>query len=339
MISMGLSRKEFFVRDLVIDDEYGAISSSATVQEAAKKMKELGVPDLVVEDVNTKEILGVIGDFDIVQNIVAEGKDYKDAKVTSAMYKIAPVNLNDTVTEAFRRMRDLQVNIIPVIENGKLIGVASIQDCWSYIPDVKIDEIGLIPVENTRVAEFWLGSVSTITAFVLGIILPLAGFVGFFIASQANIMSLLGLADIRGGDLVFYLFEAHAIDFFVPIIDLAEKGGGIWITIVIFNILLLIFGFLALFSLIYTSYAGVRNIKTGLTVRFIIPLLTVFFMIMVWILFATGFATANMSVIYSIHPIGLTFSIISMILFIIAVFRDYIFRQKTSNISNSNEVP
>ena len=44
MMNLGLSKKEYFIKDLVIDDEYGVIDSNATIQEAAKKMKELGVP-------------------------------------------------------------------------------------------------------------------------------------------------------------------------------------------------------------------------------------------------------------------------------------------------------
>jgi len=128
---MGLSSKEYFVKDLVIDDEYGIIESNATVQEAAKKMKELGVPDLVVVETGTEKVLGAIADFDIIQNVVSEGKDVKSEKVISTMYKIEPVNLNSPVSEAFNRMRDLRVNVIPVVENGKLIGVCSIQDCWS----------------------------------------------------------------------------------------------------------------------------------------------------------------------------------------------------------------
>jgi len=40
-----MALKEYFVRDLVINDEYGIIDSNKTIQSAAKKMKELGVPD------------------------------------------------------------------------------------------------------------------------------------------------------------------------------------------------------------------------------------------------------------------------------------------------------
>ncbi|MFX0057861.1 MAG: CBS domain-containing protein [Candidatus Hodarchaeota archaeon] len=334
---MGLSGKEYFVKDLVINDEYGIIDSNATIQQAAKKMKEIGVPDLVV--IEGEKVLGVIADFDIVQNVVSEGKDGKSENVISTMYKIEPVNLDTPVSEAFTRMRDLRVNVIPVVDNGKLVGVCSIQDCWSYIPDVVVDEVGLIPVSNTRVAEFWFASASSLTAFVLGIILPLAGILGFFIANQEDVMSLLGLADVRGGSLIFYLFQAHGTDFFVPIINLASKSGGIWIAVVIFGILTLIFGFLGLFSIIYTSYASVRNIKTGYIIRVIIPILMVVFLVFLWILFGIGFATASQPVIVTVDPLGLTLSIVSMLLFIAAINRDYIFRQKEPISSKETEVP
>ena len=37
-MNIGLTSKEYFVKDLVIDDEYGVIESTATIQAAAKKM-------------------------------------------------------------------------------------------------------------------------------------------------------------------------------------------------------------------------------------------------------------------------------------------------------------
>ncbi len=335
---MGLSGKEYFVRDLIIDDEYGVINSNASVQDAAKKMKELGVPDLVVVEEGSDNVLGVIADFDIVQNVVAEGTDCKSAKVISTMYKIEPVNLDTPVSLAFTRMRDLQVNIVPVVENGKLVGVSSIQDCWSYIPDEIPDERGLIPVSNTRVAEFWFASISAVTAFILGILLPLAGVFGFFIADQADIMTLLGLADVRGGLLNFYLFETHGVDFFVPILSLIQKGGPIWSVIVVISTLLLIIGIIGLFALIYSSFADTKNIRTGNIIRIVVPSLIVVLMIAEWIFFAIAFALSSIPVVAGIDPIGLTMSIISMILIIAAINRDYIFKQKGLNESKEAEV-
>jgi len=335
---LGLSGKEFFVRDLVIDDQYGVVKSTATVQDAAKKMKELGVPDLVVVEEGTEKILGVIADFDIVQNVVAKGTDCTNAKVISTMYTIDPVNLDTPVSVAFTRMQNLRVNIVPVVQNGKLVGVASIQDCWSYIPDVIPDERGLIPVSNTRVAEFWFASIAAVTAFILGIVFPLAGVFGFFIADQADVMTLLGLADVRGGLLFFYLFEAHGTDFFVPILSLIEQGGVIWGAIIAISTLLLIFGIVGLLALIYTSFADTKNIRTGRMIRFFLPSIVVLLLVLEWIFFAIAFASASLPVVANVDPIGLTMSIIAMVLIIFAINRDYIFREKGLVESQEAEV-
>ncbi|TFG10940.1 MAG: CBS domain-containing protein [Promethearchaeota archaeon] len=335
---MGLSGKEFLIRDLLIDDQYGVVKSTATVQDAAKKMKELGVPDLVVVEEGTEKVLGVIADFDIVQNAVAEGTDCSSAKVISTMYTIDPVNLNTPVSVAFTRMQNLRVNVVPVVENGKLVGVASIQDCWSYIPDMIPDERGLIPVSNTRVAEFWFASIAAVTAFILGILFPLAGVFGFFIADQADVMTVLGLADVRGGLLFFYLFEAHGTDFFVPILSLIEQGGAIWGAIIAISTLLLIFGIVGLLALIYTSFADTKNIHTGRMVRFFLPSVVVLLLVLEWIFFAIGFAVSSVPVVVGVDPVGLTMSILSMILVILAINRDYIFKEKGLIESEKPEV-
>ncbi|MFX0003583.1 MAG: CBS domain-containing protein [Candidatus Hodarchaeota archaeon] len=332
-----MALKEYFVRDLVIDDEYGIIDSNATIQEAAKKMKELGVPDLVVVEGDKQKVLGVIADFDIVQNAVAEGKDVKIEKVISTMYKISPVNLDTPVSDAFKRMRDLNVNVVPVVENEKLIGVCTIQDCWSFIPDQNVDKIGLIPVRNTRVAEFWFASVAAILAFTLGIILPLAGVIGFYTGNQLDLMSLLGIGPV-GGKISFTLFEARGLGIMVPFLDLFINNGPIWIVISIFSIFLLISGIISLFSIIYVSFSDTRNLRTSWILRTIVPGLAVFFMAFEWILFGIAFALETPTPIISLDPIGLTLSIISMVLLLLAIYRDYIFRGIEEPKVNTSEV-
>ncbi|MFX0039151.1 MAG: CBS domain-containing protein [Promethearchaeota archaeon] len=320
-----MALKEYFVRDLVINDEYGIIDSNATIQEAAKKMKELGVPDLVVVEGDKQKVLGVIADFDIIQNAVAEGKDVKTEKVISTMYKINPVSLDTPVAEAFTRMRNLNVNVVPVVENEKLVGVCTIQDCWSFIPDQNVDKVGLIPVRNTKVAEFWFASIAAILAFTLGIILPLAGVIGFYTGNQLDLMSLLGIGPV-GGKISFTLFEARGLGIMVPFLDLFVNNGPIWLVIGIFSILLLISGIVSLFSIVYVSFSDTRNLRTSWILRTIVPGLAVFFLAFEWILFGIAFALETPAPIISLDPIGLTLSIISMVLLLLAIYRDYIFR-------------
>ena len=326
---MDINSKEFLMEDLVIDDDYGVIESNATVQDAASKMKSLGVPDLVVVDHESNKVLGVIADFDIIQKVVAEGSDPKTVKVISTMYTIEPARLKTTVKEAFDKMQALKVNVIPVVEKDNLIGVCTIQDCWSYIPDKTVDSVGLIPVTNTRTAEFWFASTSAILGFVLGILLPLIGVYGFFLGNQADLLSFFGFAEIRGGIITFELFEARGIDFLIPFANLVERQGPIWVLILICSFGILILGILGLFSLIYASFSDTRSIRTSPLIKTIIPHLLIIFMIIEWILFAIAFASAVPAVSVLVDGVGLAMSILAMILFLGAIYRDYIFRSKT----------
>ncbi|MHA1724328.1 MAG: CBS domain-containing protein [Promethearchaeota archaeon] len=327
-------KKKFLVKDLVIEDEYGIIESTATVHKAAKKMKELGVPDLVVLDSESKEVLGIIADFDIVQNIVAEGIDCKTEKVVNVMYVIEPVNLDTPVEEAFTRMQKLYVNVVPVVESGELKGVCTIQDCWSFIPDETFDDIGMIPVENPKLAEFWFASTCTILALLLGVIFPMIGIYGFFYADQASTLSMLGSASIRGGILRFFPFEARGKDLLIEYSSLIDSKGIAWLFLDLVCILTIIFGILTVFTIIYASYSDARKIIAARTIRLIIPLVFLVFLILEWVVFGMIFSIYNLNAVISIDIVGLLFSIVSMILVILSIFRNYIFRGKETAFAN-----
>ena len=177
-----------------------------------------------------------------------------------------------------------------------------------------------------------------IVAFVIGIILPLVGVYGYFSGNQADLLSLLGMAEIRGGKVIFQLFEARGTDFFVSFIDLFTRSGPIWMVIEVFSILLIIIGIVGLFSIVYVSFSDTRNLETGNITRLLIPGLVVFFMVFQWILFGIAFTIATPPPTIAIDVVGLIMSIISMVLFLLAINRDYIFREKGTHSSTSSEV-
>ncbi len=314
---MNSLKNEFHISDLVIDDEYGTIESEMTIVDAAKKMKELNVPDLVILDKAKNDVLGVIADFDIVQNVVADGLDPGKTKVTSAMYSIEPVTLKTSVKDAFAKMQKLNVNVVPVVENKKLLGVATIQDCWGYIPDINPDEIGMIPVSNPKNAEFWLASTLSFLALIIGIILPLIGAVGYYSADPKG---------MAGEEMTYYLFEAHNVSNYTSLLGFP---GFLWTLTIISSFLLLICGIIGVFSLVYTSYSDSKGIKTGNFTRNVLPWLSIIMIIIQWIFL--GLALNKSADSLSIDGIGLALSIISILCLVIAIFRDYLFKEITIN--------
>lgn len=322
---MSAQKNRYKVRDLVIDDEFSTIDASASVREAAEKMKEKGVPDLVILDGEDEKVLGIIADFDIVHEIVAEGKDPATESVKTAMYTIEPVTLDTPVEDAFTRMRDLKVTVVPVVQDSKLLGVCTIHDCWSYIPQEGTGRTGLIAVSNTRLAEFWLGSMCAIAAFILGFILPMAGVFGYFSGNTT-----VAIRGNQPGDITFYLFTAHGNGtmFSINYFNLAASGGAIWILMLILGFAVLTFSILGCFSMAYSGYSDMKGYHVEKFHLRAFPLLTVLFIVVEWIFLAVSIVTTEPLAAAQVDYVGLTCSIIAIGLILLGVYRDHLFHQK-----------
>jgi len=208
-------------------------------------MKENGIPDLVVVD-NNDQYQGVIADFDIVTGLVAEGLSSEKSKVTEIMYTIDPVTKNTPVSEAFSRMRDLDVSVVPVIENDEIVGVATITDCWGFLPEEYEDSKGLIPVSNPRLYNYSFTVLLTLFYLAFGLVLPLIGITGFLKAPIA------GSAVYSG---TYYLFDAHGGNFWASYLDI-----GLFIPFVygLVYLILSIFTAFAIFQWAYADYQVIR---------------------------------------------------------------------------------
>ena len=103
------------------------LDAGSPVSEAARVMNESDIGDVIVLD-NAK-ICGVVTDRDIVVRVVAEGKDASSTKLADICSRdLVGISPDDTVDEAVRLMRDRAIRRLPVIENGKPVGIVSIGD-------------------------------------------------------------------------------------------------------------------------------------------------------------------------------------------------------------------
>jgi CBS domain-containing protein len=94
--------------------------------EVALKMKELNVGAIPIVDEGT--LVGMITDRDIVIRGTAE-KHPGSTKVEEIMSKeLITVTPDTTTEEASRLMADNQVRRLPVVDNGKLVGIVSLGD-------------------------------------------------------------------------------------------------------------------------------------------------------------------------------------------------------------------
>jgi CBS domain-containing protein len=103
------------------------LSSSTTVFDAARQMRDADIGDVIVED--DGQLVGVATDRDIVVRAVAEGRDPKSTTLrdvcTGSLVVVGP---DDPVEDAERLMREHAIRHIAVVEKGRPVGVVSIGD-------------------------------------------------------------------------------------------------------------------------------------------------------------------------------------------------------------------
>ena len=101
------------------------------VAEAAKLMKSGNIGSIpVIEDEQTKKLIGIVTDRDLTLKIVAEGLDAKSTKVEAVMTrKVVTCLAGDDLQKALDAMAEHQLRRIPVVDNdNKVVGIIAQAD-------------------------------------------------------------------------------------------------------------------------------------------------------------------------------------------------------------------
>ncbi|STY28182.1 CBS domain protein [Legionella wadsworthii] len=103
--------------------------TTATITEAAKKMRELDTGFLPIGDKATDKIVGTLTDRDIVISALAD-KNALDTPVKNVMHQdVCYCFENDDVKKAFESMKKKQIRRLIVLnQDKKLSGVISLGD-------------------------------------------------------------------------------------------------------------------------------------------------------------------------------------------------------------------
>ena len=103
------------------------VSRDTPVEQAARHMRDDGIGDVIVTDGDS--LCGIVTDRDIVVRAIAEGRDPTTTTVgdicSSDLVTLSP---DAGVDEAVTLMRERALRRLPVVENGRPVGVASIGD-------------------------------------------------------------------------------------------------------------------------------------------------------------------------------------------------------------------
>ena len=111
-----------------------SIRPSASVVEAARLMRDEHIGSLPITDGDA--LVGMITDRDITTRVVAQGVDLATTSVGDVFSEdLVSVEPDKELEEALQLMARHQVRRLPVVENGRLVGIVAQADIALSLSD------------------------------------------------------------------------------------------------------------------------------------------------------------------------------------------------------------
>ena len=103
-----------------------SLPASASVSDAARQMRELDIGDVLVEQEG--RLAGIVTDRDLVVRVIAEGRDVTSKLGDIVSSEVVCITPADSADDAIRLMRERALRRVPVVENGRPVGIVSLGD-------------------------------------------------------------------------------------------------------------------------------------------------------------------------------------------------------------------
>jgi CBS domain-containing protein len=123
-----------------------AVDENMTALDAARLMTEKGISSLIIEKNHAP--VGIISERDFVKKICLKDMQPSTINVGSIMSKIQTYASPDTpVDVAVQRMVNHKIRRLPVISDGKVIGIITVTDLAKHLRTILLIE-GILSDEN-----------------------------------------------------------------------------------------------------------------------------------------------------------------------------------------------
>lgn len=132
--------KKRIIPDVIGKQELVLVSGETTVRDAAKLMTTRRIGAVMIGEGQT--LLGIFTERDLMTKVVAVGRDPDKVRLSEAMTaKPDTIKPEETAGDALQRMQRGGYRHLPVVENGRLVGMVSVRDIYAAVLDEMADEL------------------------------------------------------------------------------------------------------------------------------------------------------------------------------------------------------
>jgi CBS domain-containing protein len=123
-----------------------------TVYDALRLMADKDVGALLVMD--NDQLVGIVSERDYARKIILHGKSSRDTLVSDMMTRVVyTIHPAQTVQECMELMIDKHIRHLPVVEEGRVIGVISIGDVLKDI--IYQQKVSIKSLESQLLGKKW----------------------------------------------------------------------------------------------------------------------------------------------------------------------------------------
>ena len=135
------------VRDIMTKNVV-TIEVNRTALEAAKIMAEKGISSLIV--LNDQDPVGIVTERDFVKKICIKELNVSRVKVNEVMSKIRTFADPEIPIEvAVQRMVNHKIRRLPIMEDGKVVGIITVTDLAKYLRTILLIDGALSEKRNS----------------------------------------------------------------------------------------------------------------------------------------------------------------------------------------------
>ena len=126
---MSLKVEDAMVKEVITIDE------KSTIKEAADIMNRFEIGCLIVT--KNRKAVGILTERDLLKRVISQTKNPRKTKVETVTSKpLIVVEPDMDLEEAAKLMFKLKIKKLPVVENGRLVGLVTLTDLARFQPQM-----------------------------------------------------------------------------------------------------------------------------------------------------------------------------------------------------------
>lgn len=123
-----------------MDKDFVVLDQSTSIIDAAKIMQSNDISSVLVQDSQSGMLVGIVTERDILYRVVAEAKGIFKVNIGKIMSApLATIGKQTTLLDAILIMRKKGFRRLPVLDEGKIIGVVTLMSIVGNAPTRSVD--------------------------------------------------------------------------------------------------------------------------------------------------------------------------------------------------------